>query len=301
MSQIVEAGAELAAMAGPDALDRRDWRWAKRLGFGDAPARARSGASTGDDVRAARQAAGVDITYKTVDTCAAEFAASTPYHYGTYEDTSEVAPLTKPAVVILGSGPNRIGQGVEFDYCCVHAAFALSDAGLRDGDGQLQPRDGLDRLRHERPALLRAAVDRGRPQRVPHAAGAGGAARGDRGPRRPDAAEARPRARGGRASRSWARARSRSTSPRTATGSTRCATGSRSRSRPGAPPTTRRRGAGDRGRDRLPGAGPAVVRARRPRDADRVRRRGARRGDGRARGARARSGARVASRPSARR
>ena len=80
--------------------------------------------------RAACQEAGVDITYKTVDTCAAEFAASTPYHYGTYEDTSEVAPLTKPAVVILGSGPNRIGQGVEFDYCCVHAAFALSDAGF---------------------------------------------------------------------------------------------------------------------------------------------------------------------------
>ena len=69
------------------------------------------------------------MTYKTVDTCAAEFAARTPYHYGTYEDEDEVAPLTRPAVVILGSGPNRIGQGVEFDYCCVHAAFALSDAG----------------------------------------------------------------------------------------------------------------------------------------------------------------------------
>jgi carbamoyl-phosphate synthase large subunit len=64
-----------------------------------------------------------------VDTCAAEFAARTPYHYGTYEDDDEVTPLTRPAVVILGSGPNRIGQGVEFDYCCVHAAFALSDAG----------------------------------------------------------------------------------------------------------------------------------------------------------------------------
>ena len=64
---------------------------------------------------------------------------------------------TKPAVVILGSGPNRIGQGVEFDYCCVHAAFALSRRRLRDGDGQLQPRDRLHRLRHQRPALLRAA------------------------------------------------------------------------------------------------------------------------------------------------
>ena len=70
------------------------------------------------------------VTYKTVDTCAAEFAAFTPYHYSTYEDEDEIAPLTKPAVVILGSGPNRIGQGVEFDYCCVHAAFALRDAGF---------------------------------------------------------------------------------------------------------------------------------------------------------------------------
>ncbi len=129
MSQIVEADAELAALAGPDALDRRDWRWAKRLGFGDAQLAAHWDVDA-DAVRAVRQAAGVDVTYKTVDTCAAEFAASTPYHYGTYEDTSEVAPLTKPAVVILGSGPNRIGQGVEFDYCCVHAAFALSDAGF---------------------------------------------------------------------------------------------------------------------------------------------------------------------------
>ena len=74
-------------------------------------------------------AAGVTVTFKTVDTCAAEFKAETPYHYGTYEDEDEIAPLTRPAVVILGSGPNRIGQGVEFDYCCVHAAFALSDAG----------------------------------------------------------------------------------------------------------------------------------------------------------------------------
>ena len=69
------------------------------------------------------------VTYKTVDTCAAEFEARTPYHYGTYEDEDEVEPLDRHAVVILGSGPNRIGQGVEFDYCCVHAAFALSDAG----------------------------------------------------------------------------------------------------------------------------------------------------------------------------
>ena len=99
----------------------------------------------------------------------------------------------RPRVVILGSGPNRIGQGIEFDYCCVHAVQARSRARLRDGDGQLQPGDRLDRLRHLRPPLLRAAAGRGgardlRPR----------AARGRRDPvRRPDAAQARARARGG--------------------------------------------------------------------------------------------------------
>src|SRR5262249_32886749 len=78
-------------------------------------------------------AGGARITYKTVDTCAAEFAARTPYHYGTYEEEDEVAPLARRAVVILGSGPNRIGQGVEVDYCCVHAAVALSDGGFETG------------------------------------------------------------------------------------------------------------------------------------------------------------------------
>ena len=67
--------------------------------------------------------------YKTVDTCAAEFAARTPYHYSCYDMETEVAPRRKPAVLILGSGPNRIGQGIEFDYSCVHAAMALSEAG----------------------------------------------------------------------------------------------------------------------------------------------------------------------------
>ncbi len=68
-------------------------------------------------------------TFKTVDTCAAEFAAETPYHYSTYEDTDEIAVSDRPKVIILGAGPNRIGQGIEFDYCCVHASFALRDAG----------------------------------------------------------------------------------------------------------------------------------------------------------------------------
>jgi carbamoyl-phosphate synthase large subunit len=125
--QIIEERARLAGMS-LATMTRADWRGAKRMGFGDGQL-ARFWGEDAIVVRDARLAAGVRITYKTVDTCAAEFAASTPYHYGTYEDEDEVAPFDRRAVVILGSGPNRIGQGVEFDYCCVHAAFALSDAG----------------------------------------------------------------------------------------------------------------------------------------------------------------------------
>jgi carbamoyl-phosphate synthase large subunit len=82
-----------------------------------------------DVVRGVRWALGVRPVYKTVDTCAAEFAARTPYHYSSYDEETEVAQRTKPAVLILGSGPNRIGQGIEFDYSCVHAAMALRAAG----------------------------------------------------------------------------------------------------------------------------------------------------------------------------
>ncbi|MBV9312972.1 MAG: carbamoyl-phosphate synthase large subunit [Pseudonocardia sp.] len=106
-----------------------DWRRAKRLGFADAqlayllkmPER---------KVRATRLAAGVRATFKTVDTCAAEFDAHTPYYYSTWEDTDEVRPSGRRRVVILGSGPNRIGQGVEFDYCCVQASRALRESGF---------------------------------------------------------------------------------------------------------------------------------------------------------------------------
>jgi carbamoyl-phosphate synthase large subunit len=130
MLAIVEERAHLVgAHREPSTMTRRDWRRAKRMGFSDAQL-AHLWRVPEADVRDRRLGSGVDVTYKTVDTCAAEFAARTPYHYGTYEDDDEVAPLERPAVVILGSGPNRIGQGVEFDYCCVHAAFALSDAGF---------------------------------------------------------------------------------------------------------------------------------------------------------------------------
>ncbi|HKG49724.1 MAG TPA: carbamoyl-phosphate synthase large subunit [Actinomycetales bacterium] len=82
-------------------------------------------------VRGVRHALGIRPVYKTVDTCAAEFAAQTPYHYSSYDEETEVEPRETPAVLILGSGPNRIGQGIEFDYSCVHASFALRDKGFQ--------------------------------------------------------------------------------------------------------------------------------------------------------------------------
>ncbi|MEH2159669.1 MAG: carbamoyl-phosphate synthase large subunit [Nostoc sp.] len=85
--------------------------------------------TTEDEVRAYRKSLGIIPVYKTVDTCAAEFEAFTPYYYSTYEEETEVMPATKPKVLILGGGPNRIGQGIEFDYCCCHAAYALKKGG----------------------------------------------------------------------------------------------------------------------------------------------------------------------------
>jgi carbamoyl-phosphate synthase large subunit len=124
---IVEERAALAEV-GFDGMDRRSWRRAKRLGFSDAQL-AWLWSVPEAEVRAARLACGVRATFKTVDTCAAEFEAKTPYHYSTYEDEDEVTSSGRRKVLILGSGPNRIGQGIEFDYCCVHASFALADAG----------------------------------------------------------------------------------------------------------------------------------------------------------------------------
>jgi carbamoyl-phosphate synthase large subunit len=116
------------------ALDRAGWRALKRAGFSDAQlAFLLSAGPTGEvsagEVRSARIAVGAIATFKTVDTCAAEFEAHTPYHYATYEDEDEVRPSARARVVILGSGPNRIGQGIEFDYCCVHASLALREVG----------------------------------------------------------------------------------------------------------------------------------------------------------------------------
>jgi carbamoyl-phosphate synthase large subunit len=103
-------------------------RLAKRHGFSDAQLAEITGMPEAV-VRGVRHALGVRPVFKTVDTCAAEFAAQTPYHYSSYDEETEVEPRRTPAVIILGSGPNRIGQGVEFDYSCVHASFALREAG----------------------------------------------------------------------------------------------------------------------------------------------------------------------------
>jgi carbamoyl-phosphate synthase large subunit len=134
ISRISEARLDLGARRDRDGegallgLGRSRLRAAKRLGFSDGQLAYLLGSDEAA-VRAARVEAGVVPRFKTVDTCGAEFAADTPYHYSTYEDEEEVRPSERDRVIILGSGPNRIGQGIEFDYCCVHASLALREAG----------------------------------------------------------------------------------------------------------------------------------------------------------------------------
>lgn len=111
-----------------DELDAATLRVAKEHGFSDAQIAQLRGLGEAE-VRGVRHGLGVRPVYKTVDTCAGEFPALTPYHYSSYDFETEVTPSERTKVVIIGSGPNRIGQGVEFDYSCVHASFALSDAG----------------------------------------------------------------------------------------------------------------------------------------------------------------------------
>jgi carbamoyl-phosphate synthase large subunit len=112
-----------------DSLDGQDWMLLKRKGFSDARL-ARLLGDTPGRVRAARRSYGVRPVYKRVDTCAAEFSTATAYLYSTYGESCEAAPTDRRKVIVLGGGPNRIGQGIEFDYCCVHAALALRDDGF---------------------------------------------------------------------------------------------------------------------------------------------------------------------------
>ena len=124
--ELINRQAELIAM--PGELTRELLIDAKSMGFSDAQIGSLRGLAEAE-IRKIRHHLLIRPVYKTVDTCAAEFEAFTPYHYSSYEEESEVANRTTPAVIILGSGPNRIGQGIEFDYSCVHASFALREAG----------------------------------------------------------------------------------------------------------------------------------------------------------------------------
>jgi carbamoyl-phosphate synthase large subunit len=110
-------------------LDREDLWEAKRLGFSDRQIGFLCG-GTEEKARRRRERLKLEAVFKTVDTCAAEFAAATPYYYSTYEEENEARPSSRRKVIILGGGPNRIGQGIEFDYCCVHGVFALKEEGF---------------------------------------------------------------------------------------------------------------------------------------------------------------------------
>ena len=130
LAQIVDRENEIAAIGSLEAVDAETMRNIKRDGFSDRQIATLLG-STELTVRKQRQSLGVEPVYKSVDTCAAEFEAYTPYYYSTYESESELPDASeKDRVVILGGGPNRIGQGIEFDYCCCHASFALRDMGI---------------------------------------------------------------------------------------------------------------------------------------------------------------------------
>ena len=143
LKEIVELEEELAKIDSLSVADPKMIRLAKQFGFSDR----QLGKLLGSDeleVRNWRKQHGIITTFKAVDTCAAEFEAYTPYYYSTYEQEDE-APAKNPnkrRVMILGGGPNRIGQGIEFDYCCLPRKFCAARTGHRIGDGQQQSGDG---------------------------------------------------------------------------------------------------------------------------------------------------------------
>ena len=190
-----------------------------------------STASTRSMVRQRRLEEGLVPAYKRIDTCAAEFESFTPYMYGTYEQVCEAEPTPKKKVIILGSGPNRIGQGIEFDYCCCHAVFGFREEGFETVMVNCNPEtvstdyDTADRLYFEPLTFedVMAIIERER--------SAGGEVVVRRAVRRPDAAQAGAGAAGGGRRRSSARRPIRSTSPRTASASRSCCGTSACRSR----------------------------------------------------------------------
>ena len=173
IARLADERHRLEAIGDLDGATVDELREAKRCGFSDAQLATALRASP-RGVRARRLRSGVVPTYKTVDTCAAEFEATTPYFYSTYEEEDEVVPGERPKILILGSGPNRIGQGIEFDYCCVHAAFALREAGFETIMLNCNPEtvstdyDTSDRLYFEPLDLedVMNVIDRERPEGV---------------------------------------------------------------------------------------------------------------------------------------
>ena len=142
-------------------LTADELRYLKRKGFADRRL-AHLTRTSETAVRERRHALGVRPVYKRVDTCAAEFATGTAYMYSTYEDECEANPTDRKKIMVLGGGPNRIGQGIEFDYCCVHAAMAMREDGYETIMVELQPGNRVHRLRHVGSPLFRAADARRR-------------------------------------------------------------------------------------------------------------------------------------------
>ena len=157
MRELVDFEQELAG----DLIDAERLLEAKRLGYSDQQIALAVGSSTAD-IEALRAEHDLRPVYKLVDTCAAEFAAVTPYYYSTWEDEDELRQSTAKKIMILGGGPNRIGHGIEFDYCCVHAAFAAREIGCEAVMVNSNPETVLDRLRHLGRLVLRAVDPRRR-------------------------------------------------------------------------------------------------------------------------------------------
>ena len=236
------------------------------------PPRASCSAPTSTRCARARHALGVRPVYKRVDTCAAEFATQTAYMYSTYDEECEAEPTDRKKIMVLGGGPNRIGQGIEFDYCCVHAALAMREDGYETIMVNCNPETVSTDYDTSRPAVLRAADARRRARDRRQ----GEAGRRDRAVRRPDAAEARARPRARTACRSSA---PRPTSIDVAEDRERFQKLLHELGLKQPPNRTARTeeqalaaGAGDR----LPAGRAAELRARRPRDGDRARRQGPR-------------------------